>query len=319
MINTYELTIDGRLKPVESAGFSSAFVKDGSPRWVRMVGPQKDELHTCLRALRLPEFLLEKPQGGDIRAGVFVQEGVLLATLPVLVQGEARFLGLRPICTATTLVTAEEEALWAIDRVVADLCAKEPQAETTLPGLLLEILEAVLRSHWPAYLSLRRSLDELAKALEEDPMGVPAEALLALKRRVGELSILCEDQGYCIVELRRGHSILSQSEMGRDRLRDLVSDADRRLKLMARLEDRVRDLRLHHLHCLQEATSRRLNVLAVLSAIYLPATLIAGIYGMNFEGIPITHVPCGYFIVMLLMAAVVLGQFWYFNRRGWFK
>jgi magnesium transporter len=107
--------------------------------------------------------------------------------------------------------------------------------------------------------------------------------------------------------------------MGRDRLSDLVSNSDRRLRLMVRMENRVRDLRQHHLHSLQETTSRRLNVLAILSAIYMPATLIAGIYGMNFENIPITEVPYGYFIVMLFMVAVVLGQFWYFYRRGWFK
>jgi len=50
----------------------------------------------------------------------------------------------------------------------------------------------------------------------------------------------------------------------------------------------------------------------------LPA-LIAGIYGMNLQGIPMTKLSHGYFIVIVFMAAVVLGHFWFFYRRGWFK
>ena len=59
-------------------------------------------------------------------------------------------------------------------------------------------------------------------------------------------------------------------------------------------------------------------MLAVLSAIYMPATLIAGIYGMNLERIPMAQRPHGYLIVMSMMAVVVLGQWWHFRRRGWF-
>jgi magnesium transporter len=85
------------------------------------------------------------------------------------------------------------------------------------------------------------------------------------------------------------------------------------------MESRLRDLRQHQLQCLQESTNRRLNVLTILSAVYLPATLIAGIYGMNFDNIPITQVPFGYFLVLAIMVAVVAGQLWYFRRRGWFR
>ena len=40
---------------------------------------------------------------------------------------------------------------------------------------------------------------------------------------------------------------------------------------------------------------------------------------MNFEHIPITRLPHGYFVVLSIMLLVVLGQLWYFYRRGWFK
>jgi len=58
-------------------------------------------------------------------------------------------------------------------------------------------------------------------------------------------------------------------------------------------------------------------VLTVFSAIMLPLTLIAGIYGMNFEHMPELHWLHGYPFVLILMAVVTLGLFAYFRRRGW--
>ncbi len=40
---------------------------------------------------------------------------------------------------------------------------------------------------------------------------------------------------------------------------------------------------------------------------------------MNLERMPMTQLPYGYLIVFSMMAVVVLGQMWYFRRRGWFK
>ena len=89
--------------------------------------------------------------------------------------------------------------------------------------------------------------------------------------------------------------------------------------MVSRLEDRIRDLRQSQANLMQEATNRRLNILAVLSSIYMPATLIAGIYSMNFIDIPIQQLSYGYLLVMLLMCALVAGQMLFFWKRGWFK
>jgi magnesium transporter len=72
---------------------------------------------------------------------------------------------------------------------------------------------------------------------------------------------------------------------------------------------------------MQTATSNRMSeiatVLTIVSTIILPLTLITGIYGMNFEDIPEIHMRHGYFICLLIMALVVLGEIWMFARLGW--
>jgi len=76
------------------------------------------------------------------------------------------------------------------------------------------------------------------------------------------------------------------------------------------------DLRRHQLGGLQDSSNRRLNTLTIRSAIYLPPTLIAGIYGMNLQHIPMTELPHGYLVVMLIMVLTAAGQLWFFYRHG---
>jgi magnesium transporter len=69
---------------------------------------------------------------------------------------------------------------------------------------------------------------------------------------------------------------------------------------------------------LQDRTSRRLAVLTVLSAVFLPLTLLAGIYGMNFQVMPELTYPWGYPAVLTLMVAIGVGMILFFRSRGWF-
>ncbi|HEU4521283.1 MAG TPA: CorA family divalent cation transporter [Thermoanaerobaculia bacterium] len=64
-------------------------------------------------------------------------------------------------------------------------------------------------------------------------------------------------------------------------------------------------------------TSEIARVLTVVSAIILPLSLIAGIYGMNFENMPELHHPWGYFLALLLMGFLALYLIVFFRRLGW--
>ncbi len=79
------------------------------------------------------------------------------------------------------------------------------------------------------------------------------------------------------------------------------------------------DLQQRYASAQQELTDRRLGVLTVLSAIFMPLTLIAGIYGMNFEVMPELHFRYGYPITLAAMALMAGGLTWYFRARWWTK
>ncbi len=68
-------------------------------------------------------------------------------------------------------------------------------------------------------------------------------------------------------------------------------------------------------------SSHRLNItmriLTVITAIFVPLTFLAGIYGMNFEHMPELGYRWGYFVLLGVMLAIGIGLLWVFRRVRW--
>lgn len=66
-----------------------------------------------------------------------------------------------------------------------------------------------------------------------------------------------------------------------------------------------------------EKTNKVVTKLTVISAIFLPLTLIAGIYGMNFKYMPELNNPLSYPLTLLAMALIALTELIYFKKKKW--
>lgn len=60
-----------------------------------------------------------------------------------------------------------------------------------------------------------------------------------------------------------------------------------------------------------------IKIFSVASVAFLPPTLIASIYGMNFRFMPEFEWHLGYPLALVLMVCSAITPFWYFRRRGW--
>ncbi|WP_050478992.1 magnesium/cobalt transporter CorA [Herbaspirillum rhizosphaerae] len=60
-----------------------------------------------------------------------------------------------------------------------------------------------------------------------------------------------------------------------------------------------------------------IKIFSVASVAFLPPTLIASIYGMNFKVMPELDWIVGYPLAILMMVGSAIAPFWYFRRRGW--
>jgi len=161
-------------------------------------------------------------------------------------------------------------------------------------------------------------LDERILALEDrailaDPT-VPAE-VLALRRDVQTLRQVVIAQREVFRELAKG-DLVGISKRGARRLSHVFDDFSR----LAEILDNARMLLGNVLETYRGTVAERANevmkVLTVFSAIVLPLSLVAGIYGMNFGHMPELAWRWGYFAVLGVMAVVGIGLWSYFSRRG---
>lgn len=83
----------------------------------------------------------------------------------------------------------------------------------------------------------------------------------------------------------------------------------------------VRDLLAGMLDIYLSSISNRVNMelraLTVVAMLFMPATLIAGIFGMNFKAIPLLQDPDGFWFAMGMMAAIAITVVLIFWRRQW--
>jgi magnesium transporter len=61
-----------------------------------------------------------------------------------------------------------------------------------------------------------------------------------------------------------------------------------------------------------------MKVMAIVTCLLAPATVIGGIFGMNFDIIPYTHYSWGFYLAVGFMLFVPIWMLWIFRKRGWF-
>jgi zinc transporter len=67
-----------------------------------------------------------------------------------------------------------------------------------------------------------------------------------------------------------------------------------------------------------EATSQRLYVLSVITAVFLPLGFVCSLLGVNVGGVPLQHDDWAFWVLCGVFVVVVAVQIWFFRRRGWF-
>ncbi len=61
-----------------------------------------------------------------------------------------------------------------------------------------------------------------------------------------------------------------------------------------------------------------MKTLAIVTTVMAPATVIGGIFGMNFDVIPYAHHRWGFYATVVIMLLIPFLMIWWFNKRGWF-
>jgi magnesium transporter len=184
--------------------------------------------------------------------------------------------------------------------------------------LLHQILDQLVDLYIPVVDDFDNKINELEDRIFQMKRGdnkILGE-IMDLKRSVARLIRISTKQLDVLSRLARGEFPLID-KMVLPFYRDVYDHLHRVSDLAENYRDLVGGLLNIHFNVLAGKTNDVVKLLTIFSAIILPLSLIAGIYGMNFENMPELKTQNGYYLTLGSMVLVAIGLLIYFWFKGW--
>ncbi len=183
--------------------------------------------------------------------------------------------------------------------------------------LYLLILE-ILSSYSELILDYREIVENFAKGFDKTFPKIDPKEFLKAKLKLSDFATALENLYYSL-NFPPVKNINDSESPYKLFFIELLKTTDMLKKSLTQTEKQLNSLHNHNLILLQEKSNKRINFLTIIQAIFVPLTLIVGIYGMNFSLIPLLEFKYGYFIILGVMVLITLGFLKYFYKHGWFK
>lgn len=178
------------------------------------------------------------------------------------------------------------------------------------------ISRKLVDAYTPEVLELEARLAELEDQVFERPDDDVVERLSRYNRALKRFRRHLVYQSNVMQQLSQADIELPVS-LNAHEYNDLFENLERLASLAQLNQELAVDLLNTHLSLLTHKLNQVMRVLTIAAVIFLPLTLLAGIYGMNFEIMPELGWQYGYFAVLGLMVAIVIALMTIFRKRRW--
>jgi magnesium transporter len=206
-------------------------------------------------------------------------------------------------------------------------------AGTHLPSSPADLMLRVVNQMVDGYLELRRELTRQLDHWQTELLHPKTRftnwgSLLDARIALHQLDDICEDQRSAVLDwIESLASWEPDDETGgqrslellRVRSRDVLEHIERVVHHVRRLEQNAETAVQMHFSAQSNRANDIMRTLTVLTAIFLPLNLIAGIFGMNFDFIPLIHQQGGFWWAMAAMGLIALGLSVVFWRKRYLE
>ena len=182
--------------------------------------------------------------------------------------------------------------------------------------LLYSIVDEMVDSYFPLLETIEEAVDDLQDRIFEQADPIHLDELLHLKRDVNVLRRQALPQRELLNQISRGDARFVKREH-LIYFRDVYDHMFRISETIDVDRDQMTGTMDAYLSVVANRTNETMKVLTIFSAVMLPLTLIAGIYGMNFEHMPELKWIHGYPFAISLMVGVAVVMLAWFWRSGW--
>ncbi|WP_109439569.1 magnesium transporter CorA family protein [Acinetobacter haemolyticus] len=240
------------------------------------------------------------------------------------------------ILTPQVLVSVREQGNMAVENYVQRLqlimerTVSEQNKARKLPSTPADLCLRLLNSMIDGYLNLRSPLTRRVEywqqqLLQGNRRFKQWHQLFHEDMAFQQIENLCEEQIETLQEFRdelvdNYHHVVGERKYKTQdillvRLNDLMSHIERVQKHTLRLRNAIQSAIDLHFSATANQTNENMRILAIITAVFAPLTLLTGIYGMNFEFIPGLKSPVGFWIMLGVMLMTTILLLYYFYQQ----
>lgn len=182
--------------------------------------------------------------------------------------------------------------------------------------LLYSLVDNIVDYYFVVLEHLGDRLESFDEDLAAEDDGAFLHGLQELKRELARMRRMIWPMRDSISAFARTESIQMDVSLS-PYLRDLYENSVQAIEALESYREHAAWIIELHLTEVDTNMSRVMKVLTILSAIFIPITFIAGVYGMNFHFMPELSQTWGYPMALGLMAIVVIAELIYFKIKKW--
>ena len=324
MLRTYGPGCDGSL--IESAREK---IPEGAT-WIDLEEPTHEEEKLVERCIQVEVPTQSEMAEIEPSSRLYEQNGALYMTVSVLfgvVDGEPSTTPIGFVLTKERLVTVRYATPKPV-RAYIDHVRREPELARDATTVLVRLLDAIIDRLADELENLGSEIETISARIfapDIKARRIPATRLTALLTRIGRAQSLLAKIRYSAVSTARMQSFLGASNRlheeaqanARHHLASLTTDVVSLSEHANFLADNLQFLLDASLGLISIEQNAAMKLFSWAALVFLPPTLIAGIFDMNFHHMPELDWVYGYPASLLLILASAVLPIWYLKRRGW--
>jgi len=314
---------DGRLYPVEdmTQGFDGVV-------WIDLSAPTSEEETEIESQLAIDIPTREDMEEIEISSRLYYEEGNAFMTATVPAKTDSDDLQMAPV---TFVLTGERLITIRYHEPRAFQTFTQRAQKTNIScrngeAVLVALLEAIVDRLADVLERAQREIDAISRSIFERPGATPTKGqdlqkLLQDIGRKGDLTSNIRDSLFTIHRVTAFLAHLTTQTRSdkevRARVKTLARDASSLTEHSSSLSQKITFLLDATLGMINIQQNSIIKIFSVAAVVFLPPTLIASIYGMNFDHMPEFNWRLGYPIALGIMVMSAILPYLYFKRRGW--
>jgi magnesium transporter len=217
------------------------------------------------------------------------------------------------------VISIQEEARFDVFQGIRDRLKlnKGKTAKLGADYLVYQIINAIIDE----YYTVLESFTEICENIEDNLIQKPDRAIILQLNRLKRDNIYLRKAIWPVRELtnylyHNESALISKSNALF--FREIYENSVQIIENMEFLRDMLNNLYDIYLSSMSNQLNEIMRVLTLISTIFIPLTLIAGIFGMNFKNFPEIEWSFGYPYALIIMGVMAIGMIIYFKKHHWF-